>query len=50
MELWSQLFSDPVGIASAITIAIVIIIGAWFVWYFITRMMNDGKADAAKEQ
>ncbi len=43
MELWSQLFSDSVGIASAVVIAFVILMGIWFAWYFITHMMKDGK-------
>jgi len=49
MELWSQLFSDSVGIASAVVIVGVIIMGAWFAWYFITRMMNDEKAPSRKK-
>jgi len=40
MELWSQLFSDSVGIMSALVIAFVVLMGIWFAWYFITRMMN----------
>jgi len=41
MELWRLLFSDSVGIASAIVIAGVIVMGVWFAWYFITHMMKD---------
>jgi hypothetical protein len=43
MELWRQLFSDSVGIASALVIAIVVAMAVWFAWYFITHMMRDSK-------
>ena len=45
MELWSELLSDPTGIMSALVIAFMILMGAWFVWYFINHMMNDKKKD-----
>ena len=43
MDLWAQLFSDSVGIMSALVIGFMILMGGWFVWYFITHMVNDGK-------
>lgn len=45
MELWSELFSDSVGIMSALVIAFLILMAVWFTWYFITHMMNDKKED-----
>ena len=45
MELWSELFSDSVGIMSALVIAFMILVAVWFTWYFITHMMNDEKKD-----
>ncbi len=45
MELWSELFSDSVGIMSALVIAFLIGMAGWFAWYFITHMMNEEKKD-----
>lgn len=44
MELWAQLFSDSVGILSAVVIGFTVLMAVWFAWYFITHMMNDSKA------
>ena len=41
MELWSVLFSDWVGIASFLVIAIVVLMGGWFFWYFTTNVSHD---------
>jgi hypothetical protein len=43
MDLWQQLFSDSVGIFSFLVIAFTLIMGAYFVWYFIRHMVNDEK-------
>ncbi len=37
MELWSELFSDWVGILSFGVIAFVLVIAAFFIWYFLTQ-------------
>jgi len=43
MELWGELFSDSVGILSALVIAFLIAMAVWFVWYFISHMMKDSE-------
>ncbi|NND92102.1 MAG: DUF3149 domain-containing protein [Granulosicoccus sp.] len=43
MELWAELFSDSVGIMSALVIGFLILMALWFAWYFITHMMRDGE-------
>lgn len=43
MDLWSELFSDSVGILSALVIAFLILMAVWFVWYFITHMMSESE-------
>lgn len=43
MELWSELFSDSVGIMSAAVIAFILVMAAYFAWYFITHMMHDSE-------
>jgi len=40
MELWSELFSDWVGILSFGTIAFVIVIAAYF-YVFVTKKMDE---------
>ncbi|MFK7963887.1 MAG: DUF3149 domain-containing protein [Burkholderiaceae bacterium] len=47
MELWSVLFSDWVGIASFLVIVIVILIGGWFLRYFMTNVAQ-APSDAPK--
>ncbi|NNJ72758.1 MAG: DUF3149 domain-containing protein [Enterobacterales bacterium] len=41
MELWSELFSDWVGILSFGTIAVVIVIAAYFYVFFSKKMDED---------
>jgi predicted permease len=49
MELWSELFSDSVGIMSALVIGFIILMAIWFAWYFIVHMMRDSaKQDKSK--
>ena len=43
MELWSELFSDWVGILSFGVIAFVLVIAVFFIWYFLSRS-GDPKA------
>jgi hypothetical protein len=43
MELWGELFSDSVGVMSALVIAFMIGMGIWFVWYFISHMMKGSE-------
>ena len=41
MELWSELFSDWVGILSFGVIAFVIVIAVYFYHFFTTKMNDD---------
>ena len=43
MELWSELFSDSVGILSFAVLVFILLMGCYFAWYFISHMMNDDK-------
>lgn len=43
MELWSELFSDSVGILSAAVIAFILVMAAYFAWFFITHMMRESE-------
>ena len=43
MELWGELFSDSVGVMSALVIAFLIAMAIWFAWYFISHMMKDSE-------
>jgi hypothetical protein len=40
MELWGELFSDSVGVMSALVIGFMIFMAIWFTWYFISHMMK----------
>lgn len=35
MELWSELFSDWVGILSFGVLAFIVVMGLWFAWFFL---------------
>lgn len=37
MELWAELFSDWVGILSFGVIAFMLVIGAFHLWYFLSK-------------
>ncbi len=37
MELWAELFSDWVGILSFGVIAAVLVIAAFYAWYFLSK-------------
>jgi len=37
MELWAELFSDWVGILSFGVIAFVVVIAAFYIWYFLSK-------------
>jgi hypothetical protein len=37
MELWSELFSDWVGILSFGVIAFVLVIAVFYIWYFLAK-------------
>lgn len=41
MELWAELFSDWVGILSFGVIAFVLVIAAFFIWYFMSQSGNS---------
>ena len=43
MELWSELFSDSVGILSAAVIAFLLLMAVYFTWFFITHMMRESE-------
>lgn len=43
MELWSELFSDSVGILSAAVIAFILVMAVYFAWFFITHMMKESE-------
>ena len=43
MELWSELFSDSVGILSAAVIAFILVMAVYFAWFFITHMMRESE-------
>ncbi len=49
MELWGELFSDSVGILSALVIGFMILMAVYFTWYFIGHMMKDSEELAKKE-
>ncbi|MGH1358866.1 MAG: DUF3149 domain-containing protein [Burkholderiaceae bacterium] len=38
MELWAELFSDWVGVLSFFVLAFILVMGAWFTWYFVSNM------------
>ena len=40
MELFSELFSDWVGILSFGVLAFIIVMGAWFAWFFLRQSGN----------
>ena len=42
MELWSELFSDWVGILSFGVIAFILVIAGFFIWYFLSQS-GDGQ-------
>lgn len=41
MELWAELFSDWVGILSFGVIAFILVMAAFFIWYFMSRSGDD---------
>lgn len=44
MELWSELFSDWVGILSFGVIAFIIVMAIFFLIFFMARSSSDPKA------
>lgn len=50
MELWSELFSDSVGILSAAVIAFILVMAAYFAWFFITHMMRESENKEKQKQ
>ena len=43
MDLWKDLFTDPVAIYSAIGMAIMFGIAAFFLWFFLTKSAGPKK-------
>ena len=41
MELWAELFSDWVGILSFGVIAVTLLIGMVYLWYFLSHIGDD---------
>lgn len=41
MELWKGLFSDLVGIMSALVMGFLPVMAIWFAWYFISHIMKE---------
>ncbi|MGQ7847477.1 DUF3149 domain-containing protein [Granulosicoccus sp. 3-233] len=49
MELWSELFSDSVGILSAAVIAFILAMAVYFTWFFISHMMRESERKAKQQ-
>jgi len=49
MDAWIELFSTPYGVLSIITIIGVIVMGAWFLRYFLTKM-NESEREEKQRQ
>lgn len=43
MELWAELFSDWVGILSFGVLAFILVIGAFYVWYFLSKSADPNE-------
>jgi len=43
LELWKDLFTDPVAIYSAIGMGIMFAIGGFFLWFFISKSAGPKK-------
>jgi len=43
LDLWIDLFTDPVAIFSAIGFAIMLGIGGFFLWFFLTKSAGPKK-------
>ena len=41
MELWKELFTDPVAIYSAIGMAIMLGIGGFYLWFIISKLNSS---------
>jgi len=43
LDLWKDLFTDPVAVYSAIGMGIMLGIGVFFLWFFITKSAGKKK-------
>jgi len=43
MELWAELFSDWVGILSFSVIAFVLVMGVYYMWFFLKHVEDEEK-------
>ncbi len=41
MSIWQMIFSDPVVWGSFLGLSIVLGIGAYYIWYFMTQVANS---------
>jgi len=50
MDAWIELFSTPYGVLSIITIIGVIVMGAWFYRYFVTKMAESEREEKQRQK
>jgi len=50
MDAWIELFSTIYGLLSLVTIFGVILMGAWFCRYFVTKMHESERDEKQRQQ
>lgn len=50
MDAWIELFSTIYGLLSLVTIFGVILMGAWFYRYFVTKMHESERDEKQRQQ
>jgi len=50
MDAWIELFSTIYGLLSLVTIFGVILMGAWFYRYFVTKMRESERDEKQRQQ
>lgn len=50
MDAWNELFSTTYGVLSIVTIIGVIVMGAWFYRYFVTKMDESEREEKQRQK